>query len=364
MDTAQTRRRSSESVTLEKPETPEPEPEPEPTLSNLFQTRSRIEPIQQQIAAVHCPQDWPNNRSRPRTPELRSYSPGGRSITPDKRTQTPEGKSETPEKPTQTTARQSQALILVENRPQTPETQIRRIGSPKMVIPLSSPEKRQKDTKQSVQPKTVQPGELIQKPVAVRAQLKLCNETEFKPIPTIENEDPRIEGVLELKDKEAESLPPKESAVEEIPVGKIAEPEAPPKRNLQPDPTLSSGKKLEFFLGRGPPPEVTKSRAISQTQNEKTPPTLPKTPPASPQIIPKNAASVMSQLRKETHSRQVALEKHTTSSETPYQTRDRESFLGLGSPSRVKMKPTNLVIPQFKQNVVNGLTEIIVSFKD
>ena len=337
------RSRSSESPTPELPETLGLEPEQATT--KLFQTRSNIQPVQQQIAAIQGTSDWPVNRTWSESPELRSYPAGKRSQTSETEIQpeTAEIRPETHNRPAEATDTKSRSYHVAEHRPQTPERHIRRIESPEN---SDSPTNRFQKNAEQLE-KLMRTVEHIQKPVPVKARIAVTEEAEVNYKPT-------------QSSAKAEGLPIK-SVPEEAPV---AADEAPKDRE-QPDPSLSSDKKLEFFLVRGPPPQVEKSRAISQTQGDETPPTRTKTPPATPPPINGESRGqfnpVMSQLRRETSSRQAALEKHTSSSEKPYQVRGRESFLGLGSPARVKMKPTNLVIPQFKQNVVNGLTEIIVS---
>ena len=134
--------------------------------------------------------------------------------------------------------------------------------------------------------------------------------------------------------------------------------------------TPDKKKKIEFFLGRGPPPAVEKSRALVEVETLPPPPT----PASLPQLkrsdsikrqefVMKQFNPVMSQLKKETASRQAALDKTVEISlESPTIAPGKESFLGLGPKARVKMKQNDF-IPQFKQNCDNGLNEIIVSVK-
>ena len=129
---------------------------------------------------------------------------------------------------------------------------------------------------------------------------------------------------------------------------------------------LGEKKKLEFFLGRGPPPAVEKSRALLEA--EATPPPAVSVPLLKrsdsikrQESVMKQFNPVMSQLKKETASRQAAIDSTLIiSPESPTIARGKESFLGLGPKARVKMKWNDL-IPQFKQNCVNGHNEIIVS---
>ena len=496
------RSRSSESPA---PEEPVPaEQEPDQSISNLFQTRSSILPIQEQIAAIQSPQDWPKNRSRSEIPDTRSSVLRGRSHTPEKQPEVFRGRSHTPEKQpdvfrgrSHTPEKQPEVFRgrshTPENQPEffrgrshtpekqpdvfrgrshtpekqpdvfrgrshTPEKQPEvfrgRSHTPEKQPDVfrgrshtpekqpeflrgrsHTPEKQSEVTRgrpyspaPEMQPEVL--SERSQTPekkadtsnekpeVISQAANKVVGQKSLSQVQT-ENSHETIEGgtirmnspaisvsSTQRFQKNSELLESIKAArpslkshvvreraeVKPIEVVKVTHSSSAstasdatplnsdtaeivtnynnsvdsetPKETEQPDPTLSADKKLEFFLGRGPPPAVIKSRAISRGAKEETPTATssrPKTPPATPPAESRGQFNpVMSQLIRETRSRQVALENHT-SKEMPHQARGRESFLGMGTPARVKMKPTNLVIPQFKQNVVNGLTEIIVS---
>ncbi|KAL5269728.1 hypothetical protein ACHWQZ_G003256 [Mnemiopsis leidyi] len=393
------RSRSSESPAPEQPG--HPDQEPGQAMSNLFQTRSTILPIQEQIAAIQSPPDWPKNRSRSEIPEAKSPTVRERSHSPEKQSEVFRGRSHSPEKQPEVFRGRSHTSEkqpeVFRGRSHTPEKQPK-VFRGRSHTPEKQPEvfrgRSQTPEKKSETPNEVFSETANQNVVKSWSPVQTGNSYGSKMVtsPAIEVSTQRFQKNSELMESIKSARPAlkshivKEQAeVKPIEVTKVVQttrvvpdtvqPKSDGTETVsndkdqdtlqeteQPDPSLSSDKKLEFFLGRGPPPAVVKSRAISQGTREGTPSVTsprPKTPPSSPPADSRgNFNPVMSQLIRETRSRQAALENHT-STEMPYQARGRESFLGLGTPARVKMKPTNLVIPQFKQNVVNGLTEII-----
>ena len=335
--------------------TPEKQPE-------VFRGRSHTPEKQPEVfrGRSHTPEKQSEVfRGRSHTPEKQSEVSRGRPYSPapekqtgvfSERSQTPEKKADTsneePEVISQTTnnnvGQKSLSQVYTENSDETKERGTNRMNPPAVSV-LSTP-RFQKNS------------ELLESIKSARPSLKshvVREQAEVKPIEVVK--------VIHSSPTSA-TTPFKSDAAEIVTNYNDNEDAETPQEIEQPDPTLSSDKKLEFFLGRGPPPAVIKSRAISRGAKEEIPTSSrPKTPPATPPAESRGQFNpVMSQLIRETRSRQVALENHT-STEMPYQARGRESFLGMGTPARVKMKPTNPVIPQFKQNVVNGLTEIIVS---
>lgn len=305
--------------------------------------RSTIEPIQQQIASQQPQEKFEFRPTEAKSEPLRTTAPGTQRPTqklnislkrPDSPDEVPENKS----LPQSLSMRRTSREI-------TP-----------VVIPVEQKKPVEVVDNQSSICSTVAPEPVEQ------------NSTELQPVESQSFVHPKA---VNLSEDSREQLPP-EPLKPEIPA-----------ESMQLDPSLSSQKRLEFLLGRGPSPEVEKSRAISRGEKveSKTPPTgisnaegtsaKPRTPPTTPptqRTARTHFNPVMSQLKRETQSRQTMLDQqHSTDPPPPDHIKvrsGRESFLGLGATARVKMKISNIQlqhIPQFKKNVVEGLTETIVS---